>query len=120
MDAMFLAGLCAFLPSKNKYIINNLYLLVKRLLTKSQGIVVIFGAWAFLALAVLAVSTSLSFEYFFVLCLIGFLVIVELSGPFASRPRWRSRVNLVILIGVLVFSLVVAIKVIDILGITLF
>jgi hypothetical protein len=89
------------------------------LLTKSQRIVVIFGAWAFLALAVLAVFQSLSFEYFFVLCLIGFLVIVELSGPFASRPRWRSRVNVVILLGVILFSLVVVIKVLDILGIRL-
>jgi len=92
---------------------------VQPLLTKSQRIVVIFGAWAFLALAVLAVFQSLSFEYFFVLCLIGFLVIVELSGPFASRPRWRSRVNTVILLGVILFSLVVVKKVLDILGIRL-
>jgi hypothetical protein len=89
------------------------------LLTKSQRIVIIFGAWAFLALAILAVFQSLSFEYFFVLCLIGFLVIVELSGPFASRPRWRSRVNVVILLGVILFSLVVVKKVLDILGIGL-
>lgn len=87
------------------------------LLTKSQRIVVIFGVWAFLALAVLAVFGSLSYEYFFVLCLIGFLVIVELSGPFASRPRWRSRVNVVILLGVVVFALIVIKKVLDILGI---
>jgi 4-amino-4-deoxy-L-arabinose transferase-like glycosyltransferase len=87
------------------------------LLPKSQRIVVVFGAWAFLALAILAVFGSLGFEYFFVLCLIGFLVIVELSGPFASRPRWRSRVNTVILLGVVVFSLIVVKKVLDILGI---
>jgi 4-amino-4-deoxy-L-arabinose transferase-like glycosyltransferase len=87
------------------------------LLTKSQRIVVIFGAWAFFALALLAVFGSLTFEYFFVLCLIGFLVIVELSGPFASRPRWRSRVNVVILLGVVVFALIVAGKVLAILGI---
>lgn len=90
------------------------------MLTKSERIVITFGAWAFLALAVLAVFGSLSFEYFFVLCLIGFLVIVELSGPFASRPRWRSRVNVVILLGVAVFALIVVQKVLDILGIRLF
>jgi hypothetical protein len=89
------------------------------LLTKSQRIVVIFGAWAFLTLAILAVFQSLSIEYFFVLCLIGFLVIVELSGPFASRPRWRSRVNVVILLGVVMFSLIVVKKVLDILEIRL-
>ena len=90
------------------------------LLTKSQRIVVIFGAWAFLALAALAVFNSLSLEYFFVLCLIGFLVIVELSGPFAARPAWRSRVNAVILLGVVVFGLIVASKVLNILNIKLF
>jgi 4-amino-4-deoxy-L-arabinose transferase-like glycosyltransferase len=92
---------------------------VRPLLTKSQRIVVTFGAWVFLALAILTVFQSLSFEYIFVLCLIGFLVIVELSGPFASRPRWRSRVNVVILLGVIVFSLIVLEKVLDILGIRL-
>jgi hypothetical protein len=46
---------------------------------------------AFLALAILAVFGSLTCEYFFRLYMISFLVIVELSGPFASRPRWRSR-----------------------------
>ena len=90
---------------------------MRSLLTKSQRIVVIFGAWAFFALALLAVFGSLTFEYFFVLCLIGFLVIVELSGPFAARPRWRSRVNAVILLGVVVFALIVAGKVLAILGI---
>ncbi len=90
------------------------------MLTKSQRIVVIFGAWAFLALAVLAVIGSLDFEYFFVLCLIGFLVIVELSGPFASRPRWRSRLYAVILLGVVVFALIVVNKVLGIIGIRLF
>lgn len=89
-------------------------------MTKSQRIVVIFGAWVFLALAILAVFGSLNFEYFFVLCLIGFLVIVELSGPFSSRPRWRSRINLIILFGAAIFCLIVAGKVFDILGIRLF
>ena len=87
------------------------------MLTKSQRIVVIFGAYAFLALAILAIFSSLSYEYFFVLCLIGFLVIVELSGPFGARPRWRSRVNAVILAGVVVFALIVVMKVLGILGI---
>lgn len=96
---------------------------MQRLLTKSQGIVVIFGVWVFLALAVLVVFTGMNgpdiVEYFFVLCLIGFLVIAELSGPFASRPRWRSRVNVVIFIGVIVFCLIVAKIVLAIPGIRL-
>lgn len=93
---------------------------MRPLLTKSQRIVVIFGAYAMMALAALAVFNALSAEYYFVLCLIGFLIIVELSGPFASRPRWRSRVNLVIALGVFVFALIVINKVLEILRIRLF
>jgi hypothetical protein len=87
---------------------------------KSQRIVVIFGAWAFLALAMLTAFNSIGYEYFFALCLVGFLLVVELSGPFGSMPRWRSRVNVVILLGVIVFGLILTKKVLDLLLIRLF
>lgn len=85
--------------------------------TRSQRLVYIFGGWMLVVLALLALFGSISYEYFFVLCLIGFLVIVELSGPFTVRPAWRSRVNVVITLGVLVFSLIVVEKVLAILGV---
>jgi hypothetical protein len=81
--------------------------------------VYIFGGWILGVLTLLAMFNSISYEYFFVLCLIGFLIIVELSGPFTVRPAWRSRVNIVIAIGVIIFSLIVIKKVLDILNITL-
>lgn len=87
------------------------------MMTKSQKLVYIFGGWMLAVLTVLTLLHSLSYEYFFVLCLIGFLIIVELSGPFTVRPAWRSRVNIVIIIGVLIFSFIVAKKVLDIIGI---
>ncbi|BAI60948.1 conserved hypothetical protein [Methanocella paludicola SANAE] len=87
------------------------------MLTRSQRLVYIFGGWIFVVLALLALFDSISYEYFFVLCLIGFLVIVELSGPFTVRPAWRSRVNIVIILGVIVFSFIVVEKVLAILGI---
>ncbi len=90
------------------------------MLTKNYQLIYIFGAWMFVVLALLTLFQSLSPEYFFVLGLIGFLIIVELSGPFTVRPEWRKRVNIVIVIGVLIFGLVVANKVLDILGIKLF
>ncbi len=90
------------------------------MLTKNYRLVYTFGAWMFAVLALLILFQSLSPEYFFVLCLIGFLIIVELSGPFTVRPKWRRRVNIVIIVGVLIFALVVAGKVLDILGMKLF
>ncbi|MCD1294888.1 hypothetical protein CUJ83_07740 [Methanocella sp. CWC-04] len=85
--------------------------------TKSQKLVYAFALWVFVILALLAVFQSLNYEYFFVLCLIGFLILVELSGPFTTKPKWRSRVNIVIFIGLLMFSFIVIKKVLDILGI---
>ncbi len=89
------------------------------MLTKSQKLVYVFGAWVLVVLSLLALFNSINYEYFFVLCLIGFLVIVELSGPFTVKPAWRSRVNIVIILGVLLFALIVVEKVMAILNISI-
>ena len=89
------------------------------MLTKGQKLVYIFCGWMLIVLTLLALFNSINFEYFFVLCLIGFLVIVELSGPFTVRPAWRTRVNIIIIIGVLIFSLIIIEKVLAILNISI-
>jgi hypothetical protein len=89
------------------------------MLTKSQRLVYFFGGWVLVVLALLALFNSINYEYFFVLCLIGFLVIVELSGPFTVKPAWRSRVNIVIILGVVLFTLIIVEKVLAILNISI-
>ena len=89
------------------------------MLTKSQKLVYIFGGWILVVLALLALFNSINYEYFFVLCLIGFLVIVELSGPFTVRPAWRSRVNIAIILGVILFTVIIVEKVLAILNISI-
>jgi hypothetical protein len=79
-----------------------------------------FVGWTFATLAIMAIFNSINLEYLFVLYLIGFILITMLSGPFTARPRWRSRANVVILAGVLVFFIMVINKALDILGIKLF
>jgi hypothetical protein len=90
------------------------------LTTKAQRIVMTFGGWAFFVLATLLIFNVLSLEFYFMLCLIGFLVIVQMSGPFISRPKWRSRVNWVIVASIFLFLVIVIGKVLDILQIRLF
>lgn len=89
------------------------------MLTKSQRLVYVFGGWVLVVLSLLALFNSINYEYFFVLCLIGFLVIVELSGPFTVKPAWRSRINIVIILGVLLFTLIIVEKVLAILKISI-
>jgi hypothetical protein len=90
------------------------------MLTKSQRLVYIFGAWALIALVLLTLLRSLNYEYFFILCLIGFIIIALLTGPFSVRPKWRSRVNLVIIMGALAFCAIIVKEALDIIGLRIF
>ena len=64
---------------------------------------------------VLAAVGSLSLELFFVLSLIGFLVVVELTAPVAVTPAWRRRLVWIVALGLLVFGYVVVRRILEIL-----
>jgi hypothetical protein len=87
--------------------------------TKSQRLVLLFGGWTFLVLELMALFNDVSLEYFVMLCLTGQFVIVELSGPYLTKPRWLSRINLAVAIGALFFGALVIHKVLVMLNITL-
>ncbi|EMA37911.1 hypothetical protein [Halococcus hamelinensis] len=72
-------------------------------------------AWMLATVVCLSLLGALSLELFFVLSLIGFLVVVELTAPFAVTPRWRARLRWVILAGLVVFAYVVVRRVLAIL-----
>ena len=73
------------------------------------------AGWMLGTLVVLALLGSLSLDLFFVVSLIGFLVVVELTAPFAVTPRWRRRLKWVILLGLLVFAYIVLRRILAIL-----
>lgn len=64
---------------------------------------------------VLALLGSLSYELFFVISLIGFLVVVELTAPFNVTPRWRARLKWIIAAGLGVFAYIVVRRILEIL-----
>ena len=64
---------------------------------------------------VLAALGSMDLELFFVLSLIGFLVVVELTAPIAVTPRWRRRLPWLIGIGLVVFGVIVVRRILEIL-----
>ncbi|HKJ58177.1 MAG TPA: hypothetical protein VKA37_03035 [Halobacteriales archaeon] len=72
-------------------------------------------AWMLASLLGLVLLSSLSAELYFVLSLVGFLVVVELTAPFDLTPAWRRRLRWVILLGLLVFGYVVVRRVLAIL-----
>lgn len=67
------------------------------------------------ALVLLAALGALSLDLYFVVSLIGFLVLVELTAPFNVTPTWRGRLKWVILAGLVVFAAIVVRRIIGIL-----
>ena len=71
--------------------------------------------WLLGAALVLTLLSSLEFELFFVVSLIGLLVVVELTAPFRVTPEWRSRLKWLIGLGLLVFGYIVIRRILEIL-----
>ncbi len=71
--------------------------------------------WMLAVIVLLALLGSLELELFFVLSLIGFLIIVELTAPIAVTPTWRRRLPWLIAIGLAVFGIIVVRRILEIL-----
>ncbi|WP_411964437.1 hypothetical protein [Haloferax sp. YSMS24] len=72
-------------------------------------------AWMLGATLVLVLLDSLSYELVFVVSLIGFLVVVELTAPIAVTPAWRRRLLWLIGGGLVVFGYIVVQRILEIL-----
>ncbi|WP_049934227.1 hypothetical protein [Halalkalicoccus jeotgali] len=72
-------------------------------------------AWMLASVLALTLLGTLTVELFFVLSLIGFLVVTELTAPFAVTPQWRTRLKWLIGLGLLVFGAIVVRRIIEIL-----
>ncbi|WP_206335617.1 hypothetical protein [Natronolimnobius sp. AArcel1] len=72
-------------------------------------------AWMLAALLALSLLGSFSYELFFVLSLIGLLIVTELTAPFAVTPDWRRRLRWLILVGLCGFGVVVIRRILEIL-----
>lgn len=63
----------------------------------------------------LVLLDALSYELIFVVGLIGFLVVVELTAPLNVQPDWRRRLRWLILLGLIVFAVIVVRRILAIL-----
>jgi hypothetical protein len=73
-------------------------------------------AWLFIVIFFMILARSMNLEIFFVLWLIGLLVIVELIDPAFVQPTYIRYLKYLAAAGVLVFGVVVAQKVLEILN----
>jgi hypothetical protein len=72
-------------------------------------------AWMLATIVCLTLLGSLSLELFFVVSLIGFLIVVELTAPFSVTPEWRSRLRWIIVVGLIGFGYIVVRRILEIL-----
>lgn len=71
--------------------------------------------WMLASAFVLALLDTLTYELFFTLSLLGFLIVIELTAPFAVTPQWRQRLRWLIGIGLIGFGYIVARRILEIL-----
>ena len=72
-------------------------------------------AWMLGTILVLALLGSFSYELFFVLSLIGLLIVTELTAPINVSPPWRKRLRWLIALGLLGFGFIVIRRILEIL-----
>lgn len=54
-----------------------------------------------------------SYEMFLVLSILGFALVVDLTRPIAVRPTWWARLRLLLLIGLVGFSILIGRQLIE-------
>lgn len=72
-------------------------------------------AWMLATVLALSLLGALSYELFFVVSLIGLLVVTELTAPFTVTPAWRARLKWLIALGLVVFAYIVVRRILAIL-----
>lgn len=72
-------------------------------------------AWMSAAAILLVFLKSLTYELFFVISLIGFLIMIEFTSPFAVSVRWRKRLRIILVLGLILFAYIIVIEILEIL-----
>jgi len=76
----------------------------------------VLAAWLIVVTFFMVFNRTLDLEVFFVLSLIGLLVIAVLIDGAFSRPRYMRHLNYLIVAGVALFAYIVVQKVLEILA----
>jgi hypothetical protein len=86
------------------------------LMKKQQIAILTLSVWLILVSVYMLLSNVFDLQLFFVLCLIGVLVIMQLIEPKYVRPGYLKYIRYLIVVGILIFGAIVVVKVMEILG----
>ena len=83
---------------------------------KQQIAIIALAVWFTVIAVFMLLAQSVNLEIFFVLALIGFLVIVELIAPNYIQPGYMRYIRYILAAGIVLFGVIVVQKVLDVLG----
>ncbi|MCQ8893783.1 MAG: hypothetical protein NQU46_04035 [Methanolinea sp.] len=83
---------------------------------KKHLAVCMLAAWALLVIGFMILARRLDLEVYFVLWLIGILIVVELASDHFATPPYLRAQKYIIAAGVLLFGAIVARKIMEILA----
>jgi hypothetical protein len=83
---------------------------------KEQIAIFALAVWLTVITVFMLVAQSVNLEIFFFLSFIGFLIIVELIMPKYIRPGYLRYFQYIRAAGIVVFGVIIALKVLQILG----
>ena len=83
---------------------------------KQQIAIIALAVWLTVIAVFMLLAQSVNLEIFFVLSLIGFLVIAELIAPNYIQPGYMRYIRFLLAAGIVLFGIIVVQKVLDVLG----
>jgi hypothetical protein len=83
---------------------------------KQQIAIIALTVWLTLVSLFMLLAHQVNFEFFFVLCLMGILVIAQLMQSFYVQPGYMQYIRYIIAAGIVIFGVIVGLKILNILG----
>ena len=83
---------------------------------KQQIAIIALSLWLTIVSVIMLLMQRVDLEIFFVLSLIGMLVIVQLMQSYYVQPGYLKYIRYLVAAGIVIFGVIVALKILDILG----
>lgn len=80
-----------------------------------ERFIIMVAAWIFVSLTLLETFDAIDLKLFFILVLLGFLVLTEVVAAPLADQTWKRRIHFLITIGFIIFIYIVVEKVREVL-----
>jgi hypothetical protein len=85
------------------------------MIRKEQIAIIAFALWVTLVSVFMILTQQIDFEIFFVICLMGMLVILQLMQSNYVEPAYLRNIRYLTAVAIVMFGIIVAKKVLEIL-----